>query len=513
LRQSGTLAAFICLLKLYTMKKATQYLPYAAACFFILLFCYTAVSKIKGFEDFQQQLAVSPLVSPYTGFISYGVIFIELAVSALLIFPVMRKIGLLMSFVLMTAFTGYVWLILNYSYFIPCSCGGILEKMGWTEHLIFNSAATLFAGAGFYLMSPEKQSKPSSFYFQLGLTGLATLAGVFLLARTSEHMTRNENNFIRIFPPHPITEEKALDLGFDSYYFAGHDGSKLYLGNPSTPFRLLSIDFGLGGIDTLEVRPETDHIFRNLQYRVEHGELYGFDGTVPVIYKANNLPRDLLLREISHQEVYFDQLTHLPGDQFMLRVEDKASGKTALAVLNPGMRQPVVSNDDLLTKKRDGGFDADGQLVYDDRQNRVYYFFYYKNPILQVNTELENQLQLKTIDTMSQAKLEVTTLAGGRRKLAAPPMVSNRTMEASGGLLFVESGLRGRYETSEMWRKNAVVDLYSTAPAGYAGSMYVQHRGKSQMRQMLVTGSHFFILSGDELVRYRLERIITDKIR
>ena len=43
----------------------------------------------------------------------------------------------------LSAFTVYIYLILNYSDFVPCSCGGILEKLGWTEHLIFNGICVI----------------------------------------------------------------------------------------------------------------------------------------------------------------------------------------------------------------------------------------------------------------------------------------------------------------------------------------------------------------------------------
>nr|WP_276834881.1 MauE/DoxX family redox-associated membrane protein [Chryseobacterium cucumeris] len=46
--------------------------------------------------------------------------------------------GLIGSFVLMLIFTGYIALLLSKSKNLPCSCGGILEKMSWNQHLYFN---------------------------------------------------------------------------------------------------------------------------------------------------------------------------------------------------------------------------------------------------------------------------------------------------------------------------------------------------------------------------------------
>ena len=128
------------------MKTLTKIIPLAVSLFFIILFIYAAASKMLDFENFQVQLAQSPLLSAYAGFISFGVVILELVIVGLLCFNFTRLWGLYASFAIMVAFTVYIFLILNYSDFVPCSCGGILEKMGWTEHLIFNIACVVTAG-------------------------------------------------------------------------------------------------------------------------------------------------------------------------------------------------------------------------------------------------------------------------------------------------------------------------------------------------------------------------------
>ena len=108
-------------------------------CFlYIILFTYAAISKLIDFENFQTQLSQSPLLSAYAASISFLVIFAELGLVVALSLRVSRIKALYLSVGLMTVFTTYIILILNFSSFIPCSCGGILEKLGWNEHLIFN---------------------------------------------------------------------------------------------------------------------------------------------------------------------------------------------------------------------------------------------------------------------------------------------------------------------------------------------------------------------------------------
>ena len=121
------------------MVHVLKYLKSFCVYFFILLFVYAAISKLVDFENFQVQVAQSPLLSAFATPIAYGVVVGELIIALLLCFQTTKALGLYLFLGFMTAFTVYIYLILHYSPFVPCSCGGILEKMGWWEHLWFNS--------------------------------------------------------------------------------------------------------------------------------------------------------------------------------------------------------------------------------------------------------------------------------------------------------------------------------------------------------------------------------------
>ncbi|MEG0852065.1 MAG: hypothetical protein RSH24_19495, partial [Flavobacterium sp.] len=111
--------------------------------FFIILFVYAAVSKLTDFENFQVQVAQSPLLSAFATFIAYATVIGELVIALMLCFNKSRLLGLYFFLGFMTAFTVYIFLILNYSPFVPCSCGGVLEDLGWWEHLWFNGVVCL----------------------------------------------------------------------------------------------------------------------------------------------------------------------------------------------------------------------------------------------------------------------------------------------------------------------------------------------------------------------------------
>lgn len=117
------------------MKYLKKIIPFAVSIFFVILFCYAAISKVLDFENFQVQISESPLLKGSLQFLPYTIIIVEVLIAGLLCYRKTRNIGLLGSFVLMLLFTGYIVLILSTSNNLPCSCGGILEKMSWHQHL------------------------------------------------------------------------------------------------------------------------------------------------------------------------------------------------------------------------------------------------------------------------------------------------------------------------------------------------------------------------------------------
>ncbi|WP_316817989.1 MauE/DoxX family redox-associated membrane protein [Pedobacter nyackensis] len=118
---------------------------------FMLLFLYAATNKLLDFQKFKMELGQSPLLTDYATAIAWLVPSVEILLSVLLYFKRTQLIGLYASFSLMLMFTIYIIIILNFAERIPCSCGGILDQMGWTEHLIFNLSFVLLAVAGIFL--------------------------------------------------------------------------------------------------------------------------------------------------------------------------------------------------------------------------------------------------------------------------------------------------------------------------------------------------------------------------
>lgn len=495
------------------MKKIVTILPSLIAYFFILLFCYASISKILDFENFQVQIAQSPLLSAYAGLTSYNVIIVELVIVIFLIIPRLRLAGLYASLGIMTAFTVYIYLILNYSDFVPCSCGGILEKMGWTEHLLFNIACVILSVVSIIILEKERKRHILKLSSVIILVILFNILLVIFLFYSSEHIIKEQNNFVRRFPHHPIIEEKASDLKYNSYYLAGSSKNKLFLGNNTSPFLVLSIDKNLSQIDTIRLVPDKPHFYKAVKTLVTENYIFMYDGTVPAIYRSKLNDFSGKVYEISYQDVYFDQLAVITPDFFTFRTKSNKTGSMVLGNLDISKSPKVNLNTKILEKQVDGTFDVDGKLLYDQSTERQFYIYNYRNQIVSSDKNFQNIILQKTIDTVSHAKIQVTQLSDGSKKMLAPPLTINRNSNVYGGLLFIQSSMMGRYESRDLWRKNDIIDVYKTDPSEYWGSFYVQHRGDKKLSQMLVTDQYLFVLSGREIVRYRIAQTLADQFK
>jgi uncharacterized membrane protein YphA (DoxX/SURF4 family) len=122
---------------------------------FIVLFLYAALTKLFEFEKFSIQVGQSPILTGIGTLLPVCVIVIEILVAALIIVPRSRLIGFFGAFILMTMFSSYIIVILRFSSYVPCSCGGVLEKLSWGQHLAFNLLFVVLALVGISLQAQQ----------------------------------------------------------------------------------------------------------------------------------------------------------------------------------------------------------------------------------------------------------------------------------------------------------------------------------------------------------------------
>jgi putative oxidoreductase len=124
----------------------------------ILLFVYTAGSKLLDLRTTYREMNSQPFPNWMTPYLVWGISLLELAVASLLLFNRTKKAGLWSSLILMTLFSGYIGaILLRFFDRVPCSCGGVIKQLGWTTHLYFNLFFVGISIIGLWLMRKEQK--------------------------------------------------------------------------------------------------------------------------------------------------------------------------------------------------------------------------------------------------------------------------------------------------------------------------------------------------------------------
>jgi putative oxidoreductase len=127
----------------------------------ILLFLYASISKFLDFKTFIDQMNNQPLPNTWTPFLVWSIPLVEIIISITLLFEYTRLLGLYASLVVMVIFTIYTGIILLHFFpYIPCSCGGVIRHLTWSQHLILNLFYIFISVLGIILQQ-RKSLKPN----------------------------------------------------------------------------------------------------------------------------------------------------------------------------------------------------------------------------------------------------------------------------------------------------------------------------------------------------------------
>lgn len=122
-----------------------------------LLWAYAAVSKLSDYGQFKQEMHEQLLYPFLQELLIYALPLVELGVSVLFIVPNLKELALQLSLLLLSVFSAYIGLaLLKPLKNRPCSCGGILEGMGWTTHFLFNIFFLLLTAATLYIIKRKE---------------------------------------------------------------------------------------------------------------------------------------------------------------------------------------------------------------------------------------------------------------------------------------------------------------------------------------------------------------------
>lgn len=463
---------------------------------FIILYVYSSASKLLEFHDFQTQLGQSPLLGSYAIIISYGVIVLEITISVLLIFEKSRKIGLFAAYTLMVMFTAYIIIILNFTAFTPCSCGGVLESMGWTEHLIFNIAFIVLALVAVYEKSALK------LLIVLFGSGIFSVTILFLL---SEKEIKQNNAFQRKYIPHGLQKIGSYQLESNAYYIAGVDDSLIYLGNYNAPLILKAVMRNLKKSEFIDIVFDAyDLPYKRLLIEVNSPYFYMADGSVPVLFRGS--VTDWKTKLFMKDKAYFQQFKSVDSSKLIFTTTSSKTKSTALGVfLNLDDSVSFKLSEGIIKKQIEGTFDTDGILLWNKERRQSIYVYYYRNQYEITDSDLHPFSRGKTIDTISKANIDVAYYKKDKTYKKGKSTLVNLFAATWGNNLMIHSDRLGKHESADVLESASIIDHYDILKIEYIQSFYFYHQYNQKLKEFRLVNDTIIAIVDDKLWMYKIK--------
>lgn len=124
---------------------------------YAILFLYTGISKLTTYEETKYGLAEVLMLKPFAPVIAFTLPWIEFAIVMMMIIPRWRLKGFYSALGLMSLFSVYIIGLLSFTDKLPCSCGGVIAKLSWPQHIVLNLAFIAMAITGIYLERLQKK--------------------------------------------------------------------------------------------------------------------------------------------------------------------------------------------------------------------------------------------------------------------------------------------------------------------------------------------------------------------
>lgn len=132
--------------------KTRQYILHGVTILLLLLWIPVALDKVLNFVSFRSGILRQPFSDNLGYVLIYSLPLLELATITTLVVTKHRKIGFILSTLLMASFTGYIGIALLGAWEkLPCGCGSVISGMSWKQHFWFNLFFLIVSAIGWAL--------------------------------------------------------------------------------------------------------------------------------------------------------------------------------------------------------------------------------------------------------------------------------------------------------------------------------------------------------------------------
>lgn len=319
-------------------------------------------------------------------------------------------------------------------------------------------------------------------------------------------MIHQENNFIRRYPPHLYQRMPPMDLIYAGYYFAGSSKDSIYFGNYQSPLTVLAVSSDLKNSRQHKIKLSDYNLpFNAVSIKILNSDFFLTDGTIPCIFIGKI--KNWQAKQVQIEKKRFSAFEPISSVTAVIRSRKTVINENTLGIINFSAGKNCIRwNDSIMRKQIDGVFDCDGILNYNKELQKIIYTYYYRNEFSVSDKDLKLQFRDNTIDTTKVANIKIAELQNGDRKMAKPPLAVNRLISTAGKQLFVNSNLRGHFESDIKWKQSTPVDVYSLVSKQYDYSFPVYNLSGKKPNAMFAVNNIVYFIFDKTLIGYKIDR-------
>jgi hypothetical protein len=322
----------------------------------------------------------------------------------------------------------------------------------------------------------------------------------------SNKLIHTPGNFLRLYHNDIAFRFKEMDIRWNSWYIAGINKDKIFLGNLSAPLTMLITNYTLTDSRLVQIKlinANNIPLYKTARIKVDDEYFYLTDGTAPCVFRGK-IGSDSAYR-FMYDSIYFDQSEFINSKNLAIRTH-KPNLDNVLGKLQQ-VKPHLLLNDSLLEKQVEGLFSTDGMLRFNKKANTLIYIYYYRNQYIVYDTNLNLLARNQTIDTISHAQLSLTHISSTNTIIATKKVYTNLDCWTSDDYLFIKSNVMARNDIKKIFSLTSVIDVYNIYTNRYLFSFALPTTEKGyKIREFQIHDKKFIIaLYDNKIVRYDLK--------
>lgn len=329
------------------------------------------------------------------------------------------------------------------------------------------------------------------------------LVQLFLHYKTPS-LDDHKHVFHRAFTGNQPQLIKTIDNRSQIGQFSGYSNGIFYFAGKK-PGIILGYDSLLNFIssDTIQ-HLYTQTFTSNYDLVVDSSEIKFSNGKGRIYYTYDLQTKKLI--DSLQTTFAFSRAVKISPTSYVFRYFDNSGTKDQYFLKQTNSSGPqIIKENNISEKKGDGGISTDGMLLYNSKNNFLLYTHFYSGLILRIDTNLNLQARLNTIDSITENKTQAAEGKDLTITNVTPRYYNSYYSTSTNDHLYVASAVISTDENQKSFVDNSTIDVYGLPGMNYVHSFHLPKLNNKRLSTFKIIDEYLIAVypSGIALFSYK----------